>query len=107
MESNYNEYERIAASEEYKQFKKQKFTFIWPIVILFVLYYATLPILAAYAQEFMGTLVFGNITFGYLYGMAYYIVAWGLAFVYVVKAAGFDKKVSAILDKYLDKKGAS
>lgn len=99
-------HEVIAQSKEFKRLKQAKTRFIWPIVFLFILYYATLPIMAAYAKPLMGTLVFGNVTFGYMYGMSYYIIAWALAFVYVVKAAGFDKQVKALLEKYVYQKGA-
>lgn len=99
-------YDEIAKSSEFQQFKRRKNRFIWPVVVLFIVYYLTLPLLAGYAKPLMGTLVAGNITFGYLYGLTYYVVVWTLAFVYVVKANSFDKQANVLLEKYTQRKGA-
>ncbi|USG63305.1 DUF485 domain-containing protein [Brevibacillus ruminantium] len=95
-----DDYQKIAASEEYRQFKKAKVWFLWPIVLLFVCYYLALPLMAGYAKGLMGHFVFSNITFGYLFGISYYLVAWALAFVYVVKARKFDQKAKEIVSKH-------
>lgn len=99
-------YAEIARSEEFKKFKRAKVMFIWPIVILFLLYYLTLPLMAGYARPLMGSFVTGNITFGYLYGVLFYFVAWGLAFLYVRKARKFDEQAKVLVDRHTEKKGA-
>lgn len=93
-------YQEIANSEEYQQLKKSKSSFVWPIVLLFIAYYMCLPLMAGYGKDLMSKFVFGNITFGYLYGISYYLVAWVLAFVYVFKARSFDSQSEAIIKKY-------
>ncbi|MDA8353032.1 MAG: DUF485 domain-containing protein [Firmicutes bacterium] len=100
------DYKAIAKSDEFRQFKKSKNRFIWPIVFLFILYYLALPLIAGYAKSLMGKLVLGNITFGYLYGLTYYVVVWVLAFVYVTKANRFDRQADSLLQKYSRRKGA-
>ncbi len=99
-------YEQIANSEEFLELKRSKLLFVWPVVILFFCLYLSFPLMAAYAKPLMGKFVTGNITFGYLYGVALYFVAWALAFVYFAKAKGFDQKAKATLDKYGQRKGA-
>ena len=94
------DFQKIASSQDFKEFKRSKSKFLWPIVILFVCYYLALPLMAGYAKDLMGSFVFSNITFGYLFGISYYIVAWGLAFVYVLRARKFDQRASEILSKY-------
>ncbi|GGA38025.1 hypothetical protein GCM10007416_08710 [Kroppenstedtia guangzhouensis] len=99
-------YTAIARSKEFKKLKRAKLVFIWPIVILFLLYYLTLPLMAGYARPLMSSFVTGHITFGYLYGVFFYLVAWALAYLYVRKARKFDERARAIIDPYTRKKGA-
>lgn len=98
-------YDQIANSEEFKQLRRSKMMFVWPVVLIFIAYYLTLPILAGYAKPLMNSFVVGNVTFGYLYGMLYYIVAWALAFWYVAKAKQFDEQAKALKEKF-SRKGA-
>mgnify|MGYP001187626862 CR=1 FL=1 len=93
-------YEKIEQSEEFKALKRKKYKFIFPAPILFFLYYLTFPILSAYAKPLMTTIVFGNFTFGYLFGISYYLVIWALAFIYVAVARSYDRQVDEIIAKY-------
>lgn len=91
---------RIEQSEEFQSLKKRKYRFIFTIPILFLFYYLAFPILSAYAKPLMTTIVFGNFTFGYIFGVSYYLVIWTLAFIYVFKARQYDKEVENIIAKY-------
>ena len=93
-------FEKIEQTEEFKNLKSRKYKFIFTIPILFFFYYLTFPILSAYAKPLMTSFVFGNFTFGYLFGVSYYFVIWTLAFVYVFKARSYDKQVDEIIAKY-------
>ena len=99
-------YDEIANSKEFAEFKKEKLRFIWPIVIVFFCLYLSFPLMAAFAKPLMSKFVAGNITFGYLYGVSLYFVAWALAFVYFVKAKKFDQQAKAVIEKYGHRKGA-
>ncbi|RST73096.1 DUF485 domain-containing protein [Siminovitchia acidinfaciens] len=99
-------FDQIANSKEFGELKRSKLRFIWPVVILFFCLYLSFPLMAAYAKPLMGKFVFGNLTFGYLYGVSLYFVAWALAFVYFVKAKGFDEKAKETVEKYRQRKGA-
>lgn len=94
------EFSRIEQTEEFKELKRRKYRFIFPIPILFLIYYLTFPVLSAYAKPLMTKIVFGNFTFGYLFGVSYYLVIWALAFIYVFKARSYDKMVDEIIEKY-------
>lgn len=97
----------IEKSEEFRNLKRRKYIFVFTIPALFLLYYLTFPILSAYAKPLMSSIVFGNFTFGYLFGISYYLVIWTLAFIYVWKARQYDKQVEEIIEKYGPKeKGA-
>lgn len=94
------EFDKIEQTEEFKALKRRKYKFIFPVPILFFLYYLTFPILSAYAKDLMSTFVFGNFTFGYLFGLSYYFVIWGLAFLYYFVAKSYDRQVDEIIAKY-------
>lgn len=106
-DNSHIDYERIEKTEEFQNFKKGKYMFVIAIPSLFLVYYLAFILMSAYMKPLMSSLVFGNFTFGYLFGVSYFIVIWILAFIYVVVAKGYDKKVENIIDKYGPKeKGA-
>src|SRR5699024_12163625 len=82
-----------------------KYRFIFPVPLLFIVYYLFFIVMSAYAQDFMSQPLWGNLTTGYLFGVSYYIVVWALAFVYVIKARQYDKLVDEIFEKYTDGEG--
>lgn len=99
-------YSRIHNSPEFKELKRSKAAFIWPIVILFLLLYLTFPLMSAYAKPLMSKFVFGNIFFGYIMGVALYFVVWILGFLYFFKAKQYDRKAEMMIEKYSRQKGA-
>lgn len=99
------EYIMIEQSEEFKELKRRKYRFIFPVPLLFIAYYLFFIVMSAYAQDFMSQPLLGNLTTGYLFGISYYLVIWILAFVYVLKARQYDKLVDEIVEKYTDKEG--
>lgn len=99
--SNIN-FEMIEQTEEFKELKRRKYRFIFPVPILFIVYYLLFIVMSAYQQDLMAKFVLGNLTFGYLFGISYYLVIWILAFVYVFKARQYDRLVEEIKAKYTD-----
>lgn len=96
------DFEMIEQTEEFKELKRRKYRFIFPVPILFIIYYLLFIVMSAYQQDLMAKFVFGNLTFGYLFGISYYLVIWILAFVYVFKARQYDRLVEEIKTKYTD-----
>jgi len=94
------EFEKIEKTEEFQELKRKKYAFIFPVPVLFLIYYLIFPVLSAYAKPLMTKIVFANFTFGYLFGISYYIVIWGLAFLYVFVARSYDRRVEEIIAKY-------
>jgi len=56
--------------------------FVWPMTVFFLLYYLALPFLAGEAPGLMGTKVFGEFTFGYLFALSQFLMAFVVAWVY-------------------------
>ena len=61
--------------------------FVWPVTIFFLVYYLALPILAGSARDLMGTKLFGQFTFGYLFALSQFLMAFVVAWVYARWAA--------------------
>lgn len=100
-------YSEIYETEEFKSYKRKKYVFVFTVPILFLFYYLAFIMMSAYMKSLMTTIVFGNFTFGYLFGASYFVVVWILAFVYVGVAKKYDKEVEQIINKYgPEEKGA-
>src|SRR5699024_11610329 len=78
------EYIKIEQTEEFKELKRRKYRFIFPVPLLFIYYYLFFIVMSAYAQIFMSQPLWGNLTTGYLFGVSYYLVVWALGFVCVM-----------------------
>ncbi len=95
--ANWNE---IAASEQFKELLKAKRRFIIPATIFFVVYYFALPYLVGYHTELMQRKVWGEMNWAYLFALSQFFMAWILAAIYVVVAAGWDRKAKALLQSH-------
>lgn len=69
--------------------ERNRFTVL--MTVTFLVLYLLLPILAGYNKPLMATKVFGNVTFGYVFAFAQFIMGWVMAAVYVFKARTFDR----------------
>ena len=85
------DWERLAASQGFRDLLKAKRRFIIPATIFFVVYYFALPVLIGYARPFMETRVFGPVNLAYLFALSQFFVAWIIAALYVRAAARFDR----------------
>jgi uncharacterized membrane protein (DUF485 family) len=76
-------YVAVQASPEFAGLRKTLRGFIFPMTVAFLLWYALYVILSAYARDFMGTKVFGNVNvalvFGLLQFLTTFLIAWAYA----------------------------
>ncbi|MDT7648659.1 MAG: hypothetical protein QOI36_65, partial [Pseudonocardiales bacterium] len=56
--------------------------FVFPMTFVFLSWYLTFVLLAAYAHDFMGTQVFGLITVGMLLGLAQFVTTLAITLTY-------------------------
>jgi len=97
--SNTTQWDKIAASQQFKDLMATKKIFIVPAFIFFVVYYFALPVLVGYAPNFMSTKVIGNVNIAYLFALSQFAVAWIIAGLYVKAANDFDRLSKDIIDK--------
>jgi uncharacterized membrane protein (DUF485 family) len=73
-------YVAVQASPEFAALRKTLRGFIFPMTIAFFLWYALYVILSAYARDFMGTKVVGNINVALIFGLlqfaSTFLIAW-------------------------------
>jgi uncharacterized membrane protein (DUF485 family) len=74
--------EAVGKDPEMVELEHRHSRFVWPITIFFIVYYLALPILAGAAPDLMGTKVFGEFTFGYLFALSQFLMAFVVAWVY-------------------------
>ena len=74
--------EVVGKDPEMVELERRHRRFVWPATIFFLIYYLSLPILAGVAPDLMGTKVFGEFTFGYLFALSQFVMAFVVAWVY-------------------------
>lgn len=82
----------VAASPEFRDLKRRFRSFIFPMTALFLLWYFSYVLLAAFAPGFMGTKVWGNINIGLLLGLGQFASTFIITTIYRRWA---DKKFDA------------
>jgi uncharacterized membrane protein (DUF485 family) len=98
------QWDKIAASQQFKDLMATKKVFIIPAFIFFVVYYFALPILVGYAPNFMATKV-GVVNIAYLFALSQFFVAWIIAGLYVKAAGDFDRLSKDIIQQAGDGQG--
>ena len=91
------DWEKLAASERFRDLLKAKKRFIVPAMIFFVVYYFALPVLIGYARPFMEKRVLGPVNLAYLFALSQFFMAWIIAWLYVRAAARFDRMAKDVV----------
>lgn len=87
----------LAAKPAFKALLKRKAVFIIASTIFFVFYYFALLVLVGWFPELMKKQIIGKINIAYVFALSQFFMAWGLAFIYVRKAALWDKDAADII----------
>jgi uncharacterized membrane protein (DUF485 family) len=93
------DWDRVAASDQFKELLRSKRRFIIPATIFFVVYYFALPLMVGYAPGLMGRKVFGVVNLAYLFALSQFFMAWAIAALYVRAAAKWDEMARGIIAK--------
>ena len=93
------DWERLAASAQFKSLLKAKARFVVPATIFFIVYYFSLPLLVGYAPQLMARKVLGVVNVAYLFALSQFLMAWLVAWAYVRAAARFDRMARDVVEK--------
>lgn len=90
----------IARDDGFKALVRRKALLIIPATVFFIVYYFLLPIGVGWFPGIMERKVWGDMNLAYLYALSQFFMAWVLAGIYVVAAAGWDRSEHAILKRF-------
>lgn len=95
--------EDLAAMHDDPRFvdlKRRLFRFIVPAAIAFLAWYLLYVLLSAYARDFMGTVVFGNINVALIFGLLQFVSTFGIAWAYSrYTAREYDPQATVLHDE--------
>lgn len=92
-------WDAIEERPAFRELLGRKAKFIMGATVFFVVYYFALPVLVGWFPELMRKQVLGKVNFAYLFALSQFFMAWALAFVYLRKAAAWDKAAADIINK--------
>jgi uncharacterized membrane protein (DUF485 family) len=79
-------YQEVAESADFRDLQRRHRRFVFPLAVLFLIWYFVYVLLAAYAPDFMATPVFGSINVGLLFGLGQFVTTFVITMAYVAYA---------------------
>jgi uncharacterized membrane protein (DUF485 family) len=77
-----DKYLEVQQSEEFARLRKALRSFVFPMTIAFLVWYTLYVVLSAYARDFMGTTVVGNINVALVFGLLQFVSTFLIAWLY-------------------------
>jgi uncharacterized membrane protein (DUF485 family) len=74
--------EAVGKDPEMVELEHRHRRFVWPATVFFLVYYMALNILAGTSPDLMGKKLVGEFTFGYLFALSQFVMAFVVAWVY-------------------------
>jgi len=75
-------YLALQSSPEFQELRKKFRGFVFPTTAFFLAWYFLYVLLSIFAPDFMGQLVFGNITLGLIFGLGQFVTTFAITFIY-------------------------
>ena len=92
-------YQRIHATDEFKELKRTYLRFVVPMTIAFMAWYLLYVLMSNYAGGFMDTKVVGNINVALIFGLLQFVSTFAIAIWYARFAA---RRMDPIADQLGD-----
>jgi uncharacterized membrane protein (DUF485 family) len=89
-------YIAVQRSEEFAGLRKALRGFVFPMTVVFFIWYALYVILSAYARDFMGTKLVGNINVALLFGLLQFVSTFLIAWLYSRYA---NRRIDPVADR--------
>ena len=91
-----HDYQEVAESEDFRDLQRRHRSFVFPLAVLFLVWYFAYVLLAAYAHDFMATPVFGSVNVGLLFGLGQFVTTFVITMAYVSYA---NRRLDPVADK--------
>ena len=75
-------YQAISESAAYQELRRRFRSFVFPMTAAFLLWYLLYVVLSAYARDFMGTKVVGNINVALVFGLLQFVSTFLITWLY-------------------------
>lgn len=75
-------FEEIQQLAEFQQLKRRLRRFVFPMTVGFLSWYLLYVVLSAYARDFMGQQVVGNINVAFVFGLSQFVSTFVIAWLY-------------------------
>ena len=87
----------IDADPRFQTLHAKKTSFLMGLMIFSIIYYFLLPVGAAWFPEIFKIKVFGPVNVGILFALSEFVVAWGIAGYYTMRAKDFDAMAQELI----------
>ncbi|WP_332761177.1 DUF485 domain-containing protein [Pseudarthrobacter sp.] len=77
------DFEQVQSTARFQELRKRHRSFVFPMAVVFLLWYFAYVLLADYAVEFMSTKVWGNINVGLILGLLQFVSTFAITGWYV------------------------
>ena len=74
---------RWRSLRDFRELQRRHRSFVFPLAVLFLIWYFVYVLLAAYAHDFMATPVFGSVNVGLLFGLGQFVTTFVITMAYV------------------------
>ncbi|MBF4563144.1 DUF485 domain-containing protein [Microbacterium sp. VKM Ac-2870] len=80
------DYVAVEQSPRFVELKQRHRSFVWPLAVVFLVWYFVYVLLSSFASDFMSTRVTGDITIGLLLGLGQFVTTFAITMGYVAYA---------------------
>ena len=77
------DFEQVQSTERFQELRKRHRSFVFPMAVVFLLWYFAYVLLADYAVGFMSTKLWGNINVGLILGLLQFVSTFAITGWYV------------------------
>lgn len=93
-------YLAVERTPEFAGLRKALRSFVFPMTVAFLAWYALYVVLSAYARGFMGTKVVGNVNVALVFGLLQFVSTFAIAWLYARYA---DRRLDPLADRLCEK----
>lgn len=84
--TDYSDFPEVQRSDQFQTLRRTHRSFVFPMTVVFLIWYLAYVIVAAFAPEFMAIQVWGNINLGIILGLAQFVTTFIITGGYVYYA---------------------
>lgn len=103
---DYTDFRQVQQSEQFQTLRRTHRSFVFPLTVVFLVWYLAFVIVAAFAPEFMAIQVWGNINLGIILGLAQFLTTFIITGAYVAYANRKIDPIATDLRESMENAGA-